>query len=806
MSDLRNLQQPSVRNVGRPLGRRAAAGSAQASNPGRLRRTSIWLTALGLLVAAAPQLRAQQPAPSAYERPDGKVVAGGVVYDSWSAFLQSDYFQANGLRCGTRPPQGGLLDDPADCSLYRTNPLEQYDPSVQLYRIAVVVHVLENSAGTQGHLSEPQVQSQIDIFNEDFLALPGTNGANGTDVQIQFFLADQDPSGNPTNGITYSQNDQWFNDQGDYYNQLAWDPHRYLNIYTADLGGGLLGYVAFFPQQGGVGSAPDRVMVHYQAFGRNAPWYPYHQGRTATHEVGHYLGLLHTFQSGCGSASACYTTGDLICDTEPENGPRFGCQTGATSCGTRDPVENYMDYSDDLCYELFTPEQARRIRCTMESYRPDLNRFFDCNGNGIPDDEDIRNGTSEDCNGNEIPDECDVVNGMDCNGNDIPDECDIASGFSEDCNLNELPDECDIELGYSPDCNINNIPDECDLASGASEDCNADDIPDECQPDTDADGVIDDCDNCPALANPNQHDGDGDGRGDPCDNCPSAYNAGQFDSDADGVGDACDNCRAVANSNQADIDGDGVGNSCDNCPNIANDFQLDVDGDGLGDLCDICPNTFNPQQLDSDGDGIGDLCDNCPTTFNPDQTDLDQDGHGDVCDNCLGAANPDQADDDGDGIGNVCDNCLFTHNPAQFDTDGDGAGDACDNCPSPNPFQDDADGDGIGDACDNCPNAANPNQADADGDGVGDACETAAQLQQAEPLPPPPQVPDEQPELNVPDDTGEQPSGDASSAQDQPADLDMNPCAPNTLAVLPLSLLGLAGAKLRGRRGKRRRT
>jgi hypothetical protein len=116
------------------------------------------------------------------------------------------------------------------------------------------------------------------------------------------------------------------------------------------------------------------VVCYYRAFGRNSGFYPYHQGRTATHEVGHYLGLFHTFQNGCAAATppGCYTTGDRICDTNSEQSYHFGCPSGATSCGSPDPYRNYMDYTDDLCMTNFTPEQARRNRCTLEFWRPNL--------------------------------------------------------------------------------------------------------------------------------------------------------------------------------------------------------------------------------------------------------------------------------------------------------------------------------------------------------------------------------------------------------------------------------------------------
>jgi len=111
----------------------------------------------------------------------------------------------------------------------------------------------------------------------------------------------------------------------------------------------------------------------------------------------------------------------------------------------------------------------------------------DCNGNGIPDDEDIASGTSEDCNENAVPDECET---NDCNENGVPDDCDIADSTSEDCNANAIPDECEPN-----DCNGNGVPDDCDIADSTSEDCNANAIPDECESnDCNENGIPDDCD------------------------------------------------------------------------------------------------------------------------------------------------------------------------------------------------------------------------------------------------------------------------------------------------------------------------
>ena len=114
-------------------------------------------------------------------------------------------------------------------------------------------------------------------------------------------------------------------------------------------------------------------------------------------------------------------------------------------------------------------------------------REFDCNDNGICDNEDVAAGTSEDCNANGTPDECE----FDCNDNAVPDDCDIAAGTSDDCNSNGIPDDC-IELEV--DCNENDTPDACDVAEGSSRDCNGNGIPDDCEGDCNDNGTSDYCD------------------------------------------------------------------------------------------------------------------------------------------------------------------------------------------------------------------------------------------------------------------------------------------------------------------------
>jgi pregnancy-associated plasma protein-A len=305
---------------------------------------------------------------------DTEIIIEGVTYKSWAEVAQSGYYHQGGTHCGTDPLILAAIGDlqepagtPSDCSFSRTRIMPEYEPSVEKYRIPVVVHIIERTNGT-GAISDARVHSQIEILNEDFQAFAGTNGAPGNDAQIEFYLAEFDPSGNPTTAITRSVNNTWYNDGGSYWNSLAWDTNRYLNIYT-NSASGALGYVPNLPQGGIAGSNSDRVVILHSTFGRNAPFNPFHLGRTVTHEVGHFLGLEHTFAGGCSNS---YTSGDLIMDTNPESSPTSGCPSSRTSCGSAAPFHNYMDYSNDICMNQFTPEQNNRMRCSLLNYRPDL--------------------------------------------------------------------------------------------------------------------------------------------------------------------------------------------------------------------------------------------------------------------------------------------------------------------------------------------------------------------------------------------------------------------------------------------------
>jgi hypothetical protein len=244
--------------------------------------------------------------------------------------------------------------------------------------IPVVVHVLYRTA--EENISDAQIQSQIDVLNQDFSALntelnppDGPNTPLGiflglqADVQVQFCLAQRDPSGNATTGITrrVTTNTSWgtgtavkTTSQG---GTSPWNTSQYLNIWVCNIGGGILGY-AQFP---GGSAATDGVVIDYRYTGNiGTATAPYGKGRTCTHEVGHWLNLRHIWgDATCGS--------DLVSDTPVHNTSNGGCPVypHLSTC-SGNPVEmtmNYMDYTFDACMYMFSNGQKARMRAVLES-------------------------------------------------------------------------------------------------------------------------------------------------------------------------------------------------------------------------------------------------------------------------------------------------------------------------------------------------------------------------------------------------------------------------------------------------------
>ncbi|MCI4671708.1 MAG: M43 family zinc metalloprotease [Bacteroidia bacterium] len=231
--------------------------------------------------------------------------------------------------------------------------------------IPIVIHVVYNTA--EQNISDQQIYSQIKVLNEDYQRLnsdtsntPDPFKAVAASSGIEFRLASKDPDGNPTSGIirkktgksafyTTSNNIKYSNMGG----SDAWPRDKYLNIWVGPMGLGVLGY-AQFP---GGPAETDGVVINYKAFGTmGTVMAPFTLGRTATHEVGHWLNLKHISGDGpCG-------VDDGVADTPPTDRQHYGCAMGFSSCGNLDMVTNFMDYSDDGCMNLFTKGQASRMR------------------------------------------------------------------------------------------------------------------------------------------------------------------------------------------------------------------------------------------------------------------------------------------------------------------------------------------------------------------------------------------------------------------------------------------------------------
>ncbi|WP_019986523.1 M43 family zinc metalloprotease [Rudanella lutea] len=263
-----------------------------------------------------------------------------------------------------------------------------------VYRIPVVVHVIHNNSsnfvgGTNNpNISDEQIQSQIRVLNEDYRRQAGTNGFNtspiGSDTGVEFYLATTDPQGQPSKGITRTYYDKQtefdafsYSDLVKLSNIVYWPSDRYLNIWVTRLSGLTLGYAQMPMAADTLQGLPtgadvpdekiDGVVISYVVFGANAcnaQYRSYCQGRTTTHEVGHWLGLLHTNGDvSCGT--------DHVADTPPVEQLNRGttCTSMFSECvrgqRTRNLTENYMDYSPDACMNMFTLGQRARMRAVL---------------------------------------------------------------------------------------------------------------------------------------------------------------------------------------------------------------------------------------------------------------------------------------------------------------------------------------------------------------------------------------------------------------------------------------------------------
>ncbi|XXY26550.1 zinc metalloprotease [Sorangium sp. So ce233] len=221
--------------------------------------------------------------------------------------------------------------------------------------IPVHVHVINKGPGiSNGDVTDEMITAQIAVLNDAYAS-----------TRFKFNLASVDRT---TNATWYTMG-QGSTAERNAKNTLRQGGPDHLNLYTANPGGGLLGW-ATFPSSYARYPQSDGVVVLYSSLpGGSAA--PYNEGDTATHEVGHWLGLYHTFQGGCAKDGK---RGDEVADTAAERSAAYGCPAGRDSCTGNglsglDPIQNYMDYTDDSCMDAFSAGQADRMSAQWDAYR-----------------------------------------------------------------------------------------------------------------------------------------------------------------------------------------------------------------------------------------------------------------------------------------------------------------------------------------------------------------------------------------------------------------------------------------------------
>ncbi|MEQ9467356.1 MAG: M43 family zinc metalloprotease [Ekhidna sp.] len=292
-------------------------------------------------------------------------------------------------KCGTKAPDTGAFENWLSTKIAQRRQ-QTHQPLATLYQIPVVVHIFHKGepVGTGVNLSEERIKAQIDTLTADFrrqnadaVNTPAAFLPVAADVEVEFVLAKQDPAGNPTNGIVRlqgSRNSYRANSHRPLLrSESYWPPEHYLNIVVTDLEV-FIGYASFplYDFEGIINETDDYifdgVLIDYEYFGVNPSAQNFESyGRTLTHEVGHYLGLRHIWGDGNCSVD------DFVDDTPLANSDNGNYTSPCTFPNPDDDIictpgepemfQNYMDYTDDICMNLFTEGQKTRMRTILEN-------------------------------------------------------------------------------------------------------------------------------------------------------------------------------------------------------------------------------------------------------------------------------------------------------------------------------------------------------------------------------------------------------------------------------------------------------
>ncbi|MEZ4851709.1 MAG: zinc metalloprotease [Bacteroidia bacterium] len=285
--------------------------------------------------------------------------------------------QQKKAKCGASPYFQQLLRNHPEIArkrLLMEQQTENFQESAtkKVIEIPVVVHVLATSISAPENISKEQIYSQIISLNEDF-AREGPPYDVGYpaiwapyyagDTQIRFCLATRDPEGNPTSGITRTMTSVTefdpmmdnikFSNMG---GKDIWPPDQYMNVWV----GRIANYLGYAPYPGGP-SEFDGIVIDFEAFGTvGTVVAPYDRGKTLTHEVGHWLNLIHIW----GEDISCEED-DLVADTRLQESPTYQCpETG--NCGEgRIMTQNFMNYTVDICNTFFTQGQEKRMKSVL---------------------------------------------------------------------------------------------------------------------------------------------------------------------------------------------------------------------------------------------------------------------------------------------------------------------------------------------------------------------------------------------------------------------------------------------------------